>query len=148
MLEGSATSTDADLILKLYQLRTEAVMRQARSWVLVEFWPETAEDFFAIFGNMSLPQNHWLRQVVSYWEMASAMVLRGALHGELFLDCHNEPFFLLAKFMPLLPEIRTRFPNFFVHTEKLVQTLPAAGERFEQMLVRVEMRRGARKANG
>ena len=147
MLQGSATSTDADLILKLYQLRTEAVMRQARAWVVVEFWPETAEDFFIIYVNMSRPQNHWLRQVISYWEMASAMVLRGALNSDLFVDCHNEPFFLLAKLTPILPEVQVKFPGFFAHTQELVKTVPAAGERFVQMQGRVAVRKAARKAS-
>ncbi len=43
-----ATPADAEIILKLYQLRTEAVMRQARAWMGGEFWPTTAEEFFAV----------------------------------------------------------------------------------------------------
>jgi hypothetical protein len=146
MLQVSATSTDADLILKLYQLRTEAVMRQARSWILVEFWPDTAEDFFALYANMGSEQNHWLRQVVSYWEMASAMVLRGALNGDLYVDCHNEPFYLLAKFAPILPAIHAKMPEYFKHTGRLVEELPSAKERFALMVQRAAMRREARRA--
>ena len=46
-----ATPADAEIILKLYELRTEAVMRQARAWIGGEFWPNSAEDFFAVFDN-------------------------------------------------------------------------------------------------
>ena len=40
MRQGLATAADGELILKLYELRTEPTMRQARAWIMVEFWPE------------------------------------------------------------------------------------------------------------
>ena len=43
-----ATPADAEIILKLYELRTETVMRQARAWMTGEFWPNTADEFFAV----------------------------------------------------------------------------------------------------
>ena len=46
-----ATPADAEIILKLYQLRTETVMREARAWITDEFWPATAEEFFAVAEN-------------------------------------------------------------------------------------------------
>lgn len=147
MSQEAAKSTDAEIILKLYELRTEAVMRQARSWMMVEFWPETVEEFFTVYGDFGSEKNCWLRQVVSYWEMASAMVLRGALNGDLFVDCHNEPFFLLAKLTPILPAIQTKLPDYFVHTQRLVESSASAGERFALMLTRAAMRRAARKAS-
>ncbi|MGB7263891.1 MAG: hypothetical protein WBC92_00150, partial [Terracidiphilus sp.] len=66
-----ATPADAEIILKLYQLRTEAVMRQARAWVGGAFWPKTVEEFYAIYENPVDPHNPWLRQVLTYWEMAA-----------------------------------------------------------------------------
>ena len=89
-----ATPADAEIILKLYELRTEAVMREARAWVTGEFWPKTAGDFFAVLNNPADPHNPHLRQVISYWEMAAAMVLHGAVSAELFVDCNGEGFFL------------------------------------------------------
>ncbi len=97
-----ATPADAEIILRLYELRTEAVMRQARAWMTGEFWPATAEEFFAVAENPADPHNAWLRQVLTYWEMAAAMVLHGAVSAELFVDCNGEGFFLLAKFAPIL----------------------------------------------
>ena len=101
-----ATPADADIILKLYELRTEAVMREARAWVTGQFWPATADEYFAIALNPADPHNAFLRQVLSYWEMAAAMVVHGALSAELFVDCNGEGFFLLAKFAPILEAIR------------------------------------------
>ena len=40
MLAGPA---DAEIILRLYELRTEAEMRKARAWMRAEFWPAIAE---------------------------------------------------------------------------------------------------------
>ena len=106
-----ATPADAEIILKLYQLRTEAVMRQARAWVGGEFWPQTVDEFYAVYENPRDPHNPWLRQVLTYWEMAAAMVLHGAVSAELFVDCNGEGFFLLAKFAHILEAIREKNPT-------------------------------------
>ncbi len=107
-----ATPADAEIILKLYDLRRETVMRQARAWVIGEFWPATADEYFAVAANSADPHNPFVRQVITYWEMAAAMVLHGAVSAELFVDCNAEGFFLLAKFAPILDDIRQRNPMF------------------------------------
>lgn len=132
-----ASPADAEIILKLYELRTEAVMRQARAWVTGQFWPRTAEEYFAVMENPADPHNAWLRQVVSYWEMASALVLHGAVSAELFVDCNAEGFFLLAKFAPILDAIREKNPIFLVKTSELVSRFGAAAQRYEAILKRV-----------
>jgi hypothetical protein len=141
-----ATTADADLILKLYQLRTEATMRQARAWMTGKFSPETAEEFFAILDASGAPENAWFRQVSSYWEMAAAIVLHGALNAELFVDCHSEPFFLYAKFLPLLPEIRKRLPGFLIKLGQLVDQSPVAKAKVEQASKNMAARRTAAAA--
>ena len=72
------TAADAQLILHLYELRRETEMRKARSWWAGSFWPETAEDYVKVASAFSIPENAWLRQVISYWDMAASFVLRGA----------------------------------------------------------------------
>ncbi len=127
-----ATTADADLILKLYELRTEATMREARAWMNGKFFPRTAEEFFAVTTARTAPENAWFRQVLSYWEMAAAFVLHGALNADLFVDCNSEPFFLYAKFLPLLPEIRKRMPGFLLKVEQIVEQSPAAQAKMQQ----------------
>lgn len=139
-----ATPADAEIILKLYELRTEAVMRQARAWVGGEFWPKTAEEFFAVAENPKDPHNAYYRQVITYWEMAAALVLHGAVSAELFVDCNGEGFFLLAKFAPILDAIRERNPMFLAKTSELVGRFAAAAQRYEVTLKRVNATRGAR----
>ncbi|MGA8728879.1 MAG: hypothetical protein WB608_09030 [Terracidiphilus sp.] len=136
-----ASPADAEIILKLYQLRTETVMRQARAWITGEFWPETVDEFFAVSVNPSDPHNAWFRQVITYWEMASAMVLHGAVSAELFVDCNAEGFFLLAKFSHILEGIRQRNPTFMIKTSELVNRFTAASARYEAVLKNVEARR-------
>lgn len=128
-----ATPADAEIILKLYELRTEAVMRQARAWMMSEFWPKTAEEFFAVAENPANPHNVWFRQVTTYWEMAAAMVLHGAVSAELFVDCNGECFFLLAKFAPLLDAIRERNPGFLAKISELVNRFSAATQKYEMI---------------
>ncbi len=141
-----ATPADAEIILKLYQLRTEAVMRQARAWVGGEFWPKTADDFYAVYENPADPHNPWLRQVLTYWEMAAAMVLHGAVSAELFVDCNGEGFFLLAKFAPILEAVREKNPTFLNKTTELVNRFSAAAQRYEAAQKRVEAARNSRTA--
>jgi hypothetical protein len=136
-----ATPADAEIILKLYELRTETVMRQAREWVSGKFWPATAEEFFAVAENHADPHNAWLRQVISYWEMAAAMVLHGAVSAELFVDCNAEGFFMLAKFAPFLEAIRKKNPSFMVKTSELINRFTAAAARYETMLAGVKVMR-------
>lgn len=136
-----ATPADAEIVLKLYSLRTESVMRQARAWVIGEFWPATVEEFFAVVENAADPHNAYLRQVLTYWEMAAAMVLHGAVSAELFVDCNAEGFFLLAKFAPILDGIRERNPTFLKKTSELVDRFSAASQRYEAVLKMMEARR-------
>jgi hypothetical protein len=137
-----ATPADAEIILKLYELRTETVMREARAWITGEFWPKTAQEFLAVYDNPADPHNPWLRQVLSYWEMAAALVLHGAVSAELFVDSNGEGFFLLAKFMPILDGIRDKNPTFLTKTRELINRFTAAAQRFEAIQKRLEARRG------
>jgi hypothetical protein len=138
-----ATPADAEIILKLYELRTESVMRQARAWIAGEFWPATVEEFFAVVANPADPHNAHFRQVITYWEMAAAMVLHGAVSADLFVDCNAEGFFLLAKFAHILDGIRQRNPGFLTKTSELVHRFAAAAARYEVALKNVEARRSS-----
>jgi hypothetical protein len=141
-----ATPSDAEIILKLYELRTEALMREARAWVTGQFWPATVEEYFAVALNPADPHNAFLRQVLSYWEMAAAMVVHGALSAELFVDCNGEGFFLLAKFAPLLEAIREKNPSFMAKTTELISRFSSAAQRYDVVLKNVEARRASMKA--
>jgi hypothetical protein len=118
-------------------------MRQARAWVTGEFWPATAEEYFAVALNPADPHNPFLRQVLSYWEMAAAMVVHGALSAELFVDCNGEGFFLLAKFAPILEAIRKQNPSFMAKTSELISRFSSAAQRYEAVQKNVQARRAS-----
>lgn len=149
MESSLATPADAEIILKLYDLRREELMRKARAWVIGEFWPSSADEYFAMALNREDPHSAFVRQVVTYWEMAAALVLHGTVSPELFVDCNAEGFFLLAKFAPILDGIRERNPMFMTRTSDLVRRFPAAAARYEATLKNVEaMRASMRKPAG
>ena len=146
MESSLATPADAEIILKLYDLRREEVMRKARAWVIGEFWPSTADEYFAVAMNPADSHNAYVRQVISFWEMAAALVLHGTVSAELFVDCNNEGFFLLAKFDSILEGVRERNPMFLARTSDLVKRFPAAAARYEIVRKNVEGMRARLKA--
>jgi len=133
-----ATPADAEIILKLYELRTETVMREARAWITGQFWPNTVDDVMAVLQNPTHPHNAHFRQVLGYWEMAAALVLHGAVSAELFVDTNAEGFFLLAKFAHILDSIREKNPTFLAKTSELVSRFSTASQRYEGVLKTVE----------
>jgi hypothetical protein len=119
-----ATAADAELILKLYELRREPEMRKSRNWWMNEFWPQSADDFIKLAISFPSQENQWMRQAATYWEMAATLVLSGALNEQLFLhpSCSGEMFFCFAKVQPYLKEFRQKMnaSDAFENTEKLV----------------------------
>jgi hypothetical protein len=144
------TPMDAQLILHLYDLRREAEMRKARSWMLGEFWPENADDYVKVAWAMGSPENNWLRQVTSYWGMAASFALQGALNADMFLQpsVSGEMFFVLAKVHPFLKELREKMgdPEMFGNIEKIVNSSKYGRERFKLTLKRIETMREKRAA--
>ena len=146
------TPTDAELILKLYDLRREAEIRKARNWWLAEFWPETADDFMKIAQALGTRENNWLRQVGGYWELAAALVLHGTVNKTLFLEpaCSGEMFLIFAKLHPFLNDIREKLqnPGLLANVEQVIKKSKTGQERLkvvEQRLAarRKQMKKGA-----
>jgi hypothetical protein len=142
-----ATAQDAQLVLKLYDLRREAEMRKARSWFGAEFWPQNAADVLKVANAFPSQENAWMRQVGGYWDMAASLVLHGALNEELFLQpgISGEMFFIFAKIHPFLKEIREKMnnPEAFANIEKVATGSKLARKRLERVSKNVENRRKA-----
>jgi hypothetical protein len=118
----------ADLILKLYDLRREAKMREARNWIF-SFNPTSADD---IMKTMMDPEvGGYLRMVTSYWDMAAALVNHGAIDADMFSETAGEHIMVFAKFEPFLAELREKFesPEAFAHLEKVIMDRPNGAER-------------------
>ena len=133
---------DALVILKLYKLRGEPVMRAARKFMTSEFWPQNYDEFKAALTAFGTEQNAWLRQSLTYWNMAAAMVLQGVVNEDLFFACNGEPYFLWAKFGEYIPQARKEYvdPEFLTHLEELVSK-PKAKKRIQGLQQRLAARR-------
>lgn len=142
------TATDAELILKLYDLRRESELRKARNWMVGSFWPETIEDYNKISSAMGSQENAWLRQVMGYWEMASSLVNHGALNPDLFLEpsFSAEMFLIYSKMKPFLKELRKASPTFLSNVEKLVTSTKKSREYQQRMEGNLANRRKAMAA--
>ena len=139
--QKKATAKDAKLILELYDLRREAEMRKARNYVAMQFNPQSVDEAMKVMMGFGTDENRWIRQAVSYWEMAAALVLRGTINEELFLDCNGEMHFIYAKFKPFLPGLRKAMnaPELLGHMEKLIHRTAESRKRLKQFEERIAM---------
>jgi hypothetical protein len=127
---------EADLILKLYELRREETMRKARDWYFRDFNPQSVGEF-----NQAMMGEHsgHLRMVLSYWEMAAALVQGGAISLEFFTSTNNEYIGVFSKVEPLLGEIRGTYgPQFAVNIEKLVDSVPGGRKQVGEIRERMK----------
>jgi hypothetical protein len=117
----------ASLNLRLYELRREPVLRDARSWFLWEFNPESFAELAALAGG---EHNAWFRMVLGYWDMAASLVTTGAIEPEAFRAAHSEIFATFSKISPFLAELRAASgeSEFCKHMEMVVMAAPDAEE--------------------
>jgi hypothetical protein len=134
------SSHAADTLLKLYELRTEPTLRQARAWFVFEFHPSTAQDVLAAWlgpGHESAPY----RMVTTYWDMAASLVVQNAIPAEMFNAANTEHVVVYAKLRPFLAEVRaiTKYPDYLTNLDRVVGMMPQPEERiaiFERYLSR------------
>lgn len=121
----------ADLILKLYDLRREEVMRKARNW-FSSFVPETPEDIFEVIDGEE--EGAYFRMVVSYWDMAAGFVNHGAIDEDMFNDTNGEHIMVFSKVYPFIQDLREAWslPNYLINLEKLILRMPDAHEMLRQ----------------
>jgi len=130
-----ATAADAELILKLYEMRREEILRKARRFLVFEFQPRTLDELRVVSRDVKSEHNPSWRQVLSYWEMAASLVLRGALDPDLFLDSNTEGILIYAKFHHFHAETEKQSGNrFMAHTAAMIDAYPAAKARYDSFL--------------
>jgi hypothetical protein len=141
-MSKKASTDDAQLILKLYELRREPEMRKARNWWMTDFWPKNADDFLKVAWSMGSQENNWLRQVAGYWGMTASLVLQGSLSCELFLrpSSSGEMFVMFGKVHPFLADLREKLgdPEVFLDVEKVITHTKWGRERLKFILRRIE----------
>ena len=127
---GEVTHQQVDLMLKLYDIRREPVLREARTWYMANFNPTSMEDF-AKQAPMGSKQNAYARMVLSYWEMAASIVNRGLIDEEFFFESTGEQWAVWGRVKPFLAAWRASYGNapLFSNLETHVQHLEAWRER-------------------
>ena len=115
------------LNLRLFELRREPVLREAREWFLRDFNPETFEEFATL---VSGERNSSFRMVAGYWDMAASLVTSGAIDAPAFVAAHGEVFATFSKIQPFLAELRqvSGETTFCKHLEAVVMSAPDAQE--------------------
>ncbi|HUR27470.1 MAG TPA: hypothetical protein VM509_04735 [Planctomycetota bacterium] len=98
---------DAELILKLYDLRRETVMRESRR-AMMAFLPRTWEEIAAVVGPTH-PDNAAWRQVSSYWEMVYSFARHGVVNPDFLIENSAEGLFLFVKVQPHLERFRQEY---------------------------------------
>jgi hypothetical protein len=118
----------ATLLIRLYELRRDPMMREARNWYARSFNPTSADEMLQALGG---PNSAHFRMVTSYWDMASSFVLHGAIDEQMFIDSNGEHLVVFAKVEPFLDEYRSKTGNpvYLASLEKLVMKIPNAKER-------------------
>src|ERR1700676_4200836 len=82
---GEATHEQGNLMLKLYDMRRENRLRDARDWFAANFHVKNFEDVMRVCPP-GTQQNTYMRMVVGYWEMVASIVNRGLIDEALFFE--------------------------------------------------------------
>jgi hypothetical protein len=123
---GQTNHEQAQLMLKLYDLRREPRLREARAWFISQFWVSSPEEILQKYPS-GTDANASIRMVTSYWEMACGLVNRGLIDDELFFETNAEFWFVWEKIRAIAPAWRTMFKNPIAF-----RNLEAAAKRLEQ----------------
>ena len=124
MMSGVARATydDVNLILRLYEMRREDRLREARKWFTGSFKVKTLEEFTALCPPGSEP-NASFRMVTTYWEMVASFLTSGVMNAELFYQSGREMLFVWERVRDIVPAIREANKN----TRELKNLEDAAG---------------------
>ncbi|MGA8222970.1 MAG: hypothetical protein WB780_15075 [Candidatus Acidiferrales bacterium] len=127
---GDVTHEQVNLMLRLYDMRREPRLREAREWFGTHFNVKTPEEFMLLCPPGS-QENAFMRMVISYWEMVSSIVNRGLIDEDLFFESNGEQWMVFEKIKPILPAWRTMFKNpmVFSQLEENVRRLEAWREK-------------------
>ncbi len=116
----------AELIMKLYELRREEKMREARNW-FTAFFPESTENIMQAMINPETSAKY--RMVTTYWDMAAAFINHGAIDEEMFSEITGEHIVVFSKIEPYLAKLReTMGEKYLKNLEKLIMKHPDAKE--------------------
>ena len=125
-----ATHEQVNLMLKLYDMRREPKLREARDWVGANFQVNNLEDVMRLCPPGS-KENAYMRMVYGYWEMVASIVNRGLVDEDLFFENSGEQWAMWEKVKPVIAAWRAMFANqhFLGNLEKHCERLEAWREK-------------------
>jgi hypothetical protein len=143
---GEVTHDQVNLMLRLYELRREPRLREARDWYFMNFRPASLEDISTKWP-MGSPGSAYMRMVISYWEMVASIVNRGLIDEDFFFENTGEQWIVWERIKAFVPAMRQRSknPHQYGNLEKHVQRLeawreqraPGTGEAMRQMMAQI-----------
>src|SRR5205814_8763710 len=107
---STITYDEVNLMLRLYDMRRESRLRQARSWFLDHFHPLSPDEMMEKYAPGSDEYNN-IRMVLSYWDMVASIVNRGLINDELFFESNGEIWVVWDRIRTILPSLRSLFQN-------------------------------------
>jgi hypothetical protein len=128
MPEKKPTQAQAQLHLQVYDLRREAKLREARDWMMQNFFVESLEDYSRIAPPGSR-EGTMAMMVVSYWDQACTLLNYGLLHEGLFFQTSGEFYAVWDRIRPVVAPMRDRF-----HIQYWATNLEKAAGRFEKWM--------------
>ena len=134
MKTKTVTSEQVELILRLYELRRETIMREARSFVGGPFLPKSVDELVSIITKGG-KESGFVLQVYGYWDMVCAFVLHGMLSELLLYDTCQEMYFQFAKIYPYLDGFRQimNLPEWMQSLEKVATSSSRGRKRLVAM---------------
>ncbi len=144
MTKSAPDHHDAELLLRIYDLRREPVMRESRDAILSDFWPRNESEALAIL-QPEHPLNRAYRQTSTYWEMVYGMAKHGVVHTDFLLDSNAEGLLLFARVEPYLAAIRAASsPRAFQKAEWIASSGELAQSIMTTFRARVRKRLGGK----
>ncbi len=107
---SQVTYEEVNLMLKLYELRREPRLREARSWFVDHFQAATPDDLMKKYPQGG-SENTYIRMVISYWEMVASIVNRNLINDELFFESNGEIWVVWDRMREIVPAWRAAFKN-------------------------------------
>src|ERR1035438_9343440 len=121
---------EVNLMLRLYDMRREPRLRQARAWFVEHFHPLSPEEMMQNFPQGG-EENTYIRMVISYWDMVASIVNRGLIDDELFFESNGEIWVVWDRMRTIVPTWRSAFknPHLFSNIEDTCKRLEAWREK-------------------
>jgi len=149
MTTKNLTYQDAELTLRLYEIRREATMRKSRDIVNGSFWPDSYADVQTVL-HWNHPFNAAVRQTSSYWEMVYGMARNGIINADYLMENQGEGLVLFSKVQPYLAELRQDYGDtMYRNAEWITQNSETGRQALERIQARlVKFREMAQASKG